>query len=92
MPSEGYDRRIADTEEAVFDRVIMTVDLPVVSSVHRIGPGVWRAVYADGRTYATVYAGAHPRSGEFDVTHDFATAQRREAEAGAAAGSGMSGS
>lgn len=81
MPRRRDDLRIADTEEAVFDRVVMTVDLPVVSSVHRIGAGVWRAVYADGRTFATVYAGRHTRSGEFDVTYDLAEAERREAEA-----------
>lgn len=70
-----------DTEQAVRDRFYPIVDLPEIDKVQAIGPGVWRIIFADGITFGTVYAGDHPRSGEFDLTDDFYLAMGREAHA-----------
>lgn len=70
-----------DTRQAVCDFARSMVDLPEVQSIEPIGPGVWRVIYADGKTFGTVYAGDHPRSGQFVLASDLEDLLAREARA-----------
>lgn len=70
-----------NSREAVWQLVSMIVDLPEVEHVESIGHGVWRVVYADAKTFGTVYAGDHPRSGDFVLASDLSELKAREARA-----------